>query len=62
MEEEHRGEIWDDVIDVVGCFGGEEGDYAESWEGLEGVAAFAEGVLVVSDERRMNGDGLQDVI
>ena len=47
VQEEHGGEVGDDVGDLVGGFGGEEGDDAECWEGLEILVAFAGGRLVV---------------
>jgi hypothetical protein len=48
VEEHHGGEVGDDVREVVGRFGGEEGDDSECWKGLEGFVTFAGGVLVVS--------------
>ena len=40
MKEHHGVKVWDDIGDFVGGLGGEEGDYAERWEGLERVVAF----------------------
>lgn len=42
VEEHHGAEVWDDVGDVVGGFGGEEGDDAECWEGLKVFVTLAD--------------------
>ena len=40
MQEHHGTEVWYQVCHIERCFGGEEGDDAECWEGLETFVSF----------------------
>jgi len=46
VEKHHGAEVGDEVGDVVGCFGREEGDYAVGWEDLEVFISFTVGAFM----------------
>jgi hypothetical protein len=40
MEEHHGIEVGNDIVNRIGCLGGEERYDAEGWESLEGIVTF----------------------